>query len=151
MVEEFETRLTGGHPNSLGRTVDLVDAVLADRARLAELYAWYFSRNDSSLERDEEGDDRAATQWMLALLLDLTRALQTPAQHERSLDIMKRHPAGHADWIVLYNSMPVLHEWSLDDPVLAKWFTPHLERLAREPRRSVAARATKLLAKSKQP
>ncbi len=43
MAEEFEAMLTGGHPNSLGRTLEVVDAVLADRSRLTELVACYFS------------------------------------------------------------------------------------------------------------
>ena len=43
MAEPFEELLTGGHPNSLGRTVEVVEAVLADRAGLAQLHACYFS------------------------------------------------------------------------------------------------------------
>ncbi len=62
---------------------------------------------------------------------------------------MKRVTIAHPDWIVLNNSMQVLHEWSLDDPALAEWLTPHLERLTNERRTSVARRAGKLLAKSK--
>lgn len=46
MTDDFEEMLTGGHPNSLGRTVEVVDAVLADRARLARLYACYFSDDE---------------------------------------------------------------------------------------------------------
>ena len=38
MAEEtFAAMLTGGHPNSLGRTVEVVDRVLADQRRLREL------------------------------------------------------------------------------------------------------------------
>jgi hypothetical protein len=29
MVEELEEMLTGGHPNSLGRTVEVIEVVLA--------------------------------------------------------------------------------------------------------------------------
>lgn len=39
--ESFEVMLTGGHPNSLGRTVAVVELVLADRGRLGELYDCY--------------------------------------------------------------------------------------------------------------
>jgi hypothetical protein len=35
----FADMLKGGHPNSLGRTEEVVGIVLADRARLAELFA----------------------------------------------------------------------------------------------------------------
>jgi hypothetical protein len=78
------------------------------------------------LQREVAAIDHASTQWTLVLLFDLTRALQTAAQHERSLDIMKCNLVGHDDWIVLNNSMQGSHEWSIDDPALADWLTPHL-------------------------
>lgn len=173
MPEQFEVMLSGGHPNSLGRTVEVVDAVLADPARLAQLYACYFSEDEvvrlrvssamkrvtiehpewtielmDGLQRDVAAIDQASTQWTLALLFDLTSELQTPAQRARSVDIMKHNLAHHDDWIVLNNSMQVLHEWSRNDPKLAEWLTPHLARLSHDRRKSVAARATKLLAAS---
>ena len=37
--EPFADMLKGGHPNSLGRTAEAVDIMLADRARLSELFA----------------------------------------------------------------------------------------------------------------
>jgi hypothetical protein len=43
--KSFEAMLTGGHPNSLGRTVEVVELVLADRALLGELYACYRSEH----------------------------------------------------------------------------------------------------------
>lgn len=174
MAEQFEAMLTGGHPNSLGRTVEVVDAVLADRTRFAQLYACYFSDDEvvrlrvssavkrvseehpdwtvelmDGLQSDVAAIDQASTQWTLALIFDLTRALQTSEQRARSIDIMKHNLAHHDDWIVLNNSMRVLHEWSLDDPPLAAWLTPHLERLSHERRTSVAGRAAKLLARSR--
>ncbi len=174
MGEQFETMLTGGHPNSLGRTVEVVDAVLADRARLAELYACYFSDSDvvrlrvssamkriaiqhpdwtieimAELQGEVAAIDQASTQWTLALLFDLTRELQSSEQRTRSVNIMKHNLAHHDDWIVLNNSMQVLHDWSLNDLQLADWLAPHLERLTHDRRNSVARRATKLLAKSR--
>jgi hypothetical protein len=169
MAEEFGAMLTGGHPNSLGRTVEVVDAVLADRSRLSQLYSCYFSddevvrlRTSSAMKRvaiehpdwiievmdqlqnEVAAIDQASTQWTLALLFDLTKDLQTAAQYARSVEIMQHNVAHHDDWIVLNNSMQVLHRWSGDDQALADWLEPHLERLARDRRKSVAARATKL-------
>lgn len=173
MNDDFESMLTGGHPNSLGRTVDVVDSVLADRDRLANLYACYFSddevvrlRVSSAMKRvaierpewvveymdrlqvDVAELDQASAQWTLALLFDLTRHLQSDAQLARSVEIMQRNLVHHDDWIVLNNSMQVLHDWSDDDPSLAEWLTPQLERLTRDRRKSVAARARKLLTAS---
>jgi hypothetical protein len=39
--ERLEEMLTGGHPNSLGRTLEVVDIVLADQGKLEELYSCY--------------------------------------------------------------------------------------------------------------
>lgn len=171
MSERFEEVLTGGHPNSLGRTLEVVDAVLSDRSMLRELYHCYFSddevvrlRVSSAMKRvtnahpewtmdfidglhsDIAAIDQASTQWTLALLFDLTKHLQTEEQRTRSVEIMKRNLAEHNDWIVLNNSMQVLFEWSRDDPGLRSWLKPHLERLQHESRKSVAGRAKKLLA-----
>ena len=174
MADEFEQMLTGGHPNSLGRTVEVVDAVLADRSQLRALFACYFSNDEivrlrvssamkrvtiaqpewtiefmDQLQSEVAAIDQASTQWTLALLFDLTKDLQTPAQQTRSVEIMQGNLAHHDDWIVLNNSMQVLHDWSIDDPALADWLAPHLERLTHDRRKSVAARSTKLLAAAK--
>ncbi len=45
-IESFEQMLTGGHHNSLGRTLEVVDAILAHPEKLEELYNCYFSSND---------------------------------------------------------------------------------------------------------
>jgi len=172
MSEQFELMMTGGHPNSLGRTVEVVAAVLADRGQLDQLLACYSSDDEvvrlrvssamkrvtaarpdwtievmDQLQSEVAAIDQASTQWTLALLFDLTRELQSPAQRVRSVEIMQRNLAHHDDWIVLNNSMQVLHDWSLAEPPLALWLTPHLERLAGDRRPSVAKRAAKLLAK----
>ena len=66
-------------------------------------------------------------------------------QHARAVEIMKHNLADHDDWIVLNNSMKVLGAWADDDAGLAAWLRPQAERLAKDPRKSVVANATKLL------
>lgn len=44
--EQFAQMLTGGHPNSLGRTEEVVAIVLADQARLEELFATMTSEDE---------------------------------------------------------------------------------------------------------
>ncbi len=171
MAETFEQMLTGGHPNSLGRTVEVVDCVLVNRARLDTLYQTYFSTNEvvrlrvsSAMKRvtivhpdwtmdfmdgfqsDVAAIDQASTQWTLALLFDLTRERLSAVQHERALEIMKRNLVKHDDWIVLNNSMKILAKWAKDDADLRVWLRPHLQRLTGEPRKSVASQARKALA-----
>ncbi|MEL6505904.1 MAG: hypothetical protein AAFO61_14180 [Pseudomonadota bacterium] len=170
-MEEFEAMLTGGHPNSLGRTLEVVDTVLAHRSRHADLYQCYFSDDElvrlrvsnamkrvslehpdwtmdfmDGLQSDVAAIDQASTQWTLALLFHLTRNLLSEAQKKRAIEIMQRNLAHHDDWIVLNNSMKVLAAWRDDDPALKDWLRPHLERLSKDGRKSVAGRARKILA-----
>jgi len=169
-VEEFESMLSGGHPNSLGRTLEVVDAVLADRSRLDDLYRCYFSDDEvvrlrvssamkrvatehpdwtmgfvDGLQSDVAAIDQASTQWTLALLFDLMADLLSPQQRSRAVDIMQENLAEHSDWIVLNNSMKVLGRWADADNGLAEWLLPHARRLARDERKSVATNARKLL------
>ena len=162
--------LSGGHPNSLGRTLEVVDAVLADRSRLDELYRCYSSTDEvvrlrvssamkrvtidhpdwttrfiDGLQSEVAAIDQASTQWTLALLFDLTADLLSPQQRSRAVEIMQDNLAHHSDWIVLNNSMKVLGKWAEADAGLAKWLLPHARRLARDERKSVAANARKLL------
>lgn len=168
--ENFESMLTGGHPNSLGRTEEVVERVLAERKKLDDLYSCYFSADEvvrlrvssamkrvaiarpdwvmdfmDKLQDDVAAIDQASTQWTLALIFDLTRDLLSVEQRRRAVEIMRRNLAGHDDWIVLNNSMKVLGAWAVGDEELRRWLRPHAERLAEDPRKSVARNARQLL------
>jgi hypothetical protein len=172
MSENFETMLTGGHPNSLGRTVEVVELVLADRKKLTDLYQCYFSEDEvvrlrvssamkrvttahpewtmdymDGLQSEIAAIDQASTQWTLAILFDLTARLLSPSQKQRSLDIMKFNLENHDDWIVLNTTMNVLFDWSAEDAELRSWLKPQFERLTKDTRKSVSGRAQKFLAK----
>jgi len=152
-VDEFEAMLTGGHPNSLGRTVEVVDVVLADRSRLDDLYRCYFSADEvvrlrvssamkrvtierpdwtmdyvDGLQSEVAAIDQPSTQWTLALIFDLVVDHLSPEQHDRALHIMKGNLAQHSDWIVLNNTMKVLGTWAKRDRQLALWLQPHARR-----------------------
>lgn len=171
MSNNFEAMLSGGHPNSLGRTEDVVDQVLSDRARMVELYQCYFSKDEvvrlrvsSAFKRltikhsdwtmefmdDLQGEiaaiDQASTQWTLAILFDLTSDLMSAPQKERALEIMKNNLAHHDDWIVLNTTMNVLADWAKGNAELARWLQPHLDRLVADKRKSVSGKARKLAA-----
>ena len=168
--QSFETMLTGGHPNSLGRTVEVVDTVLSDPARFDELFACYGSddevvrlRTSSAMKRVEAerrdllvpyidrfiteiGElDQPSAQWTLAQLFQRLAADLDASQRKGALKIMKRNLANHDDWIVLNTTIETLGEWAGADASLKKWLRPHLERLTGESRKSVAARARKTL------
>ena len=171
MSEPFEAMLTGGHPNSLGRTVEVVEAVLADPARFAELFACYRSedpvvrlRTSNAMKRveaerrdlvlgvadrliDEIGAlDQASAQWTVAQLMARLRADLTSAQRKRATALLKTYLDGADDWIVLTATMATLGEWAAADSGLKRWLAPRLDRLADDPRKAVAGRARKVRA-----
>ncbi len=171
MPENFEAMLNGGHHNSLGRTVEVVDLVLSDRERMEELFGCWFSEDEivrlrvaSAMKRITkahpewtmdymdrlQGDvaeiDQASTRWTLAILFDDTESLLSGEQKARALEIMKRNLENESDWIVLNTTMQVLFDWSKDSPELCNWLQPHLVRLEGDSRKSVAKRAAKFRA-----
>lgn len=167
----FETMLTGGHPNSLGRTVEVVEIVLADPARLADLYACYGSddavvrmRTSSGIKRISRVQprllipyidrllteiaelDQASAQWTLAELFQMLAPLMNAEQRSQAEVVLKRNLANHNDWIVLNRTMQTLGAWAKEDAELLHWLLPHLERLSGDGRKSVAKTAVKTLA-----
>lgn len=165
----FEAMLAGGHPNSLGRTEEVVALVLADRDRLDELYRCWFSddevvrlRTASAMKRVTIAEpdwivpyvdrlqseiaaiDQASTQWTLALLFDLLVDQLTDRQRARAIEIMRTN-LEHDDWIVLNNSMQVLGRWASDDASIGGWLLPHARRLSGDRRNSVARNGRRLV------
>lgn len=170
MNDRFEDMLTGGHPNSLGQTIGVVDRVLADPHRVSELFNCYQSsdtvvrlRVSNALRRvqkerpdlltpfldrliDEIGAlDQASAQWTLPKLFAGAEGDMTADQHARAEALVKRNLAKHHDWIVLNNSIEYLAQRAAEDDALRHWLRPHLIRLTKETRKSVARRATKAL------
>ena len=172
MAETLASMLSGGHPNSLGRTEETVEVVLADTDRFDELFDCYSSEDEvvrlrtssamkriSAAQRDllipyidrfntEIGAlDQASAQWTLPLLFAKLSAEMSERQRSDALAIMKRNLAEHDDWIVLGYTMETLASWAKANDELRVWLKPHLKRLSQDPRKSVSKKATKLLAK----
>ncbi|MEM9010211.1 MAG: hypothetical protein AAGE18_03220 [Pseudomonadota bacterium] len=170
MSESLESMLTGGHPNSLGRTIEVVELVLAHPDRFDELFRCYRSadevvrlRTSNAMKRVEAerhdllvlyidrfiGEigalDQASAQWTLAQLFDRLSADMDAEQRAAALAIMQRNLTEHDDWIVLNATTETLAGWAKDDAGLADWLRPHLERLSRDSRKSVASRVAKKL------
>lgn len=169
-MEGFELALSGGHPNSLGNTEEVVEHVLKEKEKFEELFNCYFSddevvrlRTSSAIKRvclsnktivlpyldrlleEISQIDQASTKWTLALLFDYLRDDMTAVQRERAEGIMKVNLETDSDWIVLNNTMATLTKWSKKNELLQNWLLPHLERLAKDPRKSVRGRANKFL------
>ena len=162
--------LTGGHPNSLGRTVEVVEVVLADRSRLAELYRCYGEpdetvrlRTSNAFKRisrarpdwlvpyidrllsEVAAIDQASAQWTLAQLCRALANTMTTVQLDRAKGVLRRNLTENRDWIVLNMTMQTLGDWAENDPELKRWLRPQLQNLGTDRRRSVAGTATKLV------
>ena len=167
---EFEAMLTGGHPNSLGRTLEVVDAVRSQPQRFDALLSCYFSENDvvrlrvsNAVKRltkestaylkphvgllltDIAAIEQPSTQWTLAELFTLLDRELSSAERRKAQTLVKRNLSTSSDWIVLNKSIDALMRWARRDDTLAAWLRPELQRLSGDTRKSVANRATKAL------
>ena len=167
--ESFEKMLTGGHPNSLGRTIEVVKLVLVEPTRLSELYNCYFSTDEIvrlrtsnavkriSLENPEwlipyidkliseiSKIDQPSAQWTLANLFQTLSVFMSETQKNSAKKILQNNLENYTDWIVLNNTMETLSKWAKKDSILKEWLLPRLERLTYDPRKSVAGRAKKI-------
>lgn len=174
--ESFESMLTGGHPNSLGRTVDVVDAVSAAPERFADLFGCYSSddpvvrlRTSNAMKRlaaqrpellvpyidrflEQVGAiDQASAQWTLAQIFDALSQSMTVKQRASARALMQRNLVESTDWIVLSMTMKTLTHWAAGDRGLAEWLRPRLRSLSQDERRSVAKCAGKMLATLERP
>ena len=163
--------LKGGHPNSLGRTAEAVDIVLADRARLSELFAaiadpdevvrlrvadalekvcreqpgWFVTHVDRLFSNLGQ-IDQPSVQWHVAQMLQHLRSDLSDGQAQQATELLQRNLSTSTDWIVLNVTMDVLTKWATRDAPLTNWLVPELNRLRHDKRTSVAKRASKRLA-----
>lgn len=166
----FAEMLTGGHPNSLGRTVEVVEIVLADRSQFEQLYQCYFDgdqvvrlRTSNAMKRlwRAEPDwfaphidrflseitviDQPSTRWTLAQMFSELDRYLTDEQRTRAVDALKRNLAQSDDWIVISQTLQALAKWAKRDADLRDWLKPQLMHFSDDPRKSVRGKAQKLL------
>ncbi len=170
-MKNFEQRLKGGHPNSLGNTVEVVEEVLNNHKLFDELFHCYFSNDEvvrlrvsNAMKRICKEDkslllpyidallneiseiDQASTQWTLSQLFLQLENEMTEEQRKKALHIMQNNLSHHNDWIVLCQTMETLGRWAKKDDELKTWLQPHLLRLSLDGRKSVSKKADKTLA-----
>jgi hypothetical protein len=169
-ASSFEEMLSGGHPNSLGQTLDVVAAVSATPQRLRELIDTFASadavvrlRVSSALKRlsrlDQdlfarhldyyldaiEGLDQPSAQWTRAQIALEMDAILTSSQRERLTRALREQLERSGDWIVIAQTLKTLVAWAADDARLAKWLLPHAERHAKDTRKTVSSVARRAL------
>lgn len=170
MINSFEQLLTGGHPNSLGNTLEVVEAILKDRKKLEELYQCYFSHDEivrlrvsNAMKRicKEHPEwlvpyidkliekistiDQDSTQWTLAQLFLMLDRYLSDSQRKKAIHILQRNLTTRNDWIVLNMTMETLTHWAQHDNALKVWLLPQLQKLSKDSRTSVKKRALKFL------
>jgi len=171
-MNECEERLKGGHPNSLGNTIEVVGDVFTRNELFNELFNCYFSddeivrlRTSNAMKRickekkmilipyldrflnEIAKIEQASVQWTLSQLFGMLENDMTEGQKELATMIMKNNLANHNDWIVLSQTMNTLTVWATKDAELKNWIMPHLERLSYDKRKSVSGRAKKMIDK----
>ncbi len=169
-MQNFEARLTGGHPNSLGNTIEVVDDVLADPSKFEELFDCYQSNDEvvrlrvsNAMKRICKANklllvpyidrmineistiNQASTQWTLATLFIELESEMKEHQKKGALEIMKNNLANHKDWIVLNTTMDTLGRWAEKDEELRAFLAPHLKRISKDDRASVSKKALKTI------
>ncbi len=168
--KEFEKMLTGGHPNSLGNTVAVVDKILADKTQLNSLYECYFSsdavvrlRVSNAMKRICREQPKwlvpyldrfltqiskigqASTQWTLAQLFLWLETSMSDAQKQKAIVVLQRNLESSNDWIVQNTTIETLGTWAKTDDSIKSWLMPRLRKLAKSDRKSVAGRASKMI------
>lgn len=162
--------LAGGHPNSLGRTVEVVNDVLADPDRIDELFDCYGSddevvrlRTSSALKRifkekrswfqnhadrifgDMATFDQPSAKWTTAQIFHEFGKDMTVEQRKRATEIMVMNLHEENDWIALNMTMKTLQHWLKYDAGLRPRIERRIVELADDPRKSVANGARKVL------
>ena len=168
-INKYEVLLTGGHPNSLGNTIDVVNDVLSDEKKLKDLYACYESQDEvvrlrvsSSMKRicKERPEwvakylndlifktstiDQASTKWTLSTLFMWLDKYMTKDQRINAISVMKNN-LHYDDWIVQNTTSEALAHFAKNDEHLKAWLVPELRTLTKSRHKSVARRAQKLL------
>lgn len=169
MAEPFVEMLRG-NSNTLGRTEEVTSIVLEDPSRASEVYDLFFQDDEwvrlraaSASKRLWRADpdlfapfiagwiekvsaiEQPSSQWTFAQMCEECDHLLTSEQRNQAIKIVTGYLETNDDWMVLNSSMSALAAWAQTRPDLATAIRPHLERLAKDPRKSVAGRATKAL------
>lgn len=168
-INKYEERLTGGHPNSLGNTIEVVNDVLTDEKKLNDLYQCYESSDEvvrlrvsnaikrvckekpewvakylDSLLNKTSKIDQASTKWTLSTLFMWLDSYMTETQRKEAIHIMQTN-LGYDDWIVQNTTSESLAHFAKADDELKEWLLPELKKLTKSRHKSVSRRAQKLL------
>lgn len=169
MTETFEAMLTGGHPNSLGRTDEVAQRVVDEPERIAELFRTYDSADEVVRLRVSSAFKRVflshpkwfkqwygrfskrvvklgqpSALWTLSLLCLRLEDQLTPRNKADAQELLCETLETCDDWIVINNTLETLGHWAERDAQLQRWLEPRLVRYSGDRRKSVAKKAQRL-------
>ena len=170
-MQNIEAILTGGHPNSLGNTIEVVEMVLEDTRKIEELFQCYYSKDEvvrmrvsNAIKRIAKANqllivpyldrflneickiNQSSTKWTMAQLFLMLENHLTAQQFRRAKEILLKNLNESDDWIVLNMTMETLAVWALRDEDLKVALMPRLKKLKKDHRKSVFTKASKKLA-----
>lgn len=168
-INSYEDLLKGGHPNSLGNTIMVVDDVLTDQTKLKDLVDCWRSDDELVRLRVQNGVkrvakekpewvaaflpdllswiteiDQASTKWCLSTLYMWLEKYMSENQQTQAIEIMKQN-LHYDDWIVQNTTSESLAYYAKKDKNLKAWLLPELEKLTQSRHKSVSRRAQKLI------
>ena len=170
---DFEVALTGGHPNSLGRTLEVVDVVQSDLTHIERLYDCFkstdpvvrlrtsnafkrlvranpmlFENYAHKLVREVGAIPQDSTSWTVAQIigenLKQWRELSQDIQDE-SIQFLFGLFTRSNDWIVLNAALKTLANIAVYDGTVDARFRPIAEEYLNDPRKSVSNTARKAI------
>jgi hypothetical protein len=167
--KKYEEQLTGGHPNSLGNTIEVVSDVLTDRAKLKDLIECWQSEDELVRLRVQNGVkrvakekpewvaefipdllgwitkiDQASTKWCLSTLYMWLENYMSHDQQIKAIEVMKSN-LHYDDWIVQNTTAESLTHFAMKSEDLKEWLLPELQKLTGSRHKSVARRAQKYI------
>lgn len=168
-INAYETLLSGGHPNSLGNTLQVVDDILKDQTHVQDLIDCWKSKDEivrlrvqnaaKRVAKQQPGwiavyipdflgwiaeIDQASTKWCLSTLFMWLDSYLDDKQRAAAITIMKDN-LHYDDWIVQNTTSESLTHFAASDAALTAWLKPELMKLRKSRHKSVARRAEKYL------
>ena len=170
MKDKFTTMLSGGNPNSLGRTLEVVDIVLNNKNNLIYLFECYLSNDATVRLRVSNAFKRifrqnpnwfieyvdkfqtiiptlkqSSAEWTLAQLHLEFCDLLTAKQLTTAINLSKEQLKNSKDWIVIIQTINFLEKMAQKDEFLREWLVIKLDLISKDKRTAVRKKANEII------
>ena len=171
--EIFEKELSGGHPNSMGNTINVVNKIFKDPQKINALFSCYSSNDEVVRLRTSNAFKRifkkhpewlkplvnkfftkipklnqASAMWTLAQICFDCEDQLTTMQLNKAKKILKEFMITCDDWIVQNMCIQTLGTWAQEDEDLKKWLAPKLKKAFERKEKKCLKKISKLFKKT---